>query len=78
MKRRGAGDAKLWRKSCFLHDSLPPKQNIAGAQPFRGYCQVLLFRKTTGEVLGPGDEIYTGRLVCWLITIFCEEAIEIF
>lgn len=33
--------------------------------PFRGYYQVLLFRKTTGEVLDSGDEICIGRLVSW-------------
>lgn len=33
--------------------------------------------KTTGGVLGPGDEICTGRLVCCLITVFYEEAIEV-
>jgi len=66
----------LKRRSCFR--TLPPKQNIAEALSFRGYCQVLLVRKTAEEVLGPGGETCTRRLVCWLITVFYEEATEIF
>lgn len=77
LKRRRAGDTKLWSKSCFLQDSLFPEQNTAGALTFRRCCQILLCRKTTEEILGAGEEIYTGKLFCWLITVpLYEEAID--